>query len=56
LTYWHDAADAHAAIARPYGLMVPTLEEDRISAITWFGDSRVFPHFRLPRSWRGEPG
>ena len=41
--------DAHAASARPYGLMVLTLEGDRISAITWFGDSRVFPHFGLPR-------
>jgi RNA polymerase sigma-70 factor (TIGR02960 family) len=39
--------DASAAIARPYGLMVLTLEGDRISAITWFGDSRVFPHFGL---------
>jgi RNA polymerase sigma-70 factor (TIGR02960 family) len=40
--------DADAAIARPYGLMVLTLEGDRISAITWFGDSSVFPHFGLP--------
>jgi RNA polymerase sigma-70 factor (TIGR02960 family) len=48
--------DASAAIARPYGLMVLTLEGDRISAITWFGDSRVFPHFGLPRSLGAEPG
>ena len=48
--------DAHGAIARPYGLMVLTLDGDRISAITWFGDSRVFPHFRLPRTLPGEPG
>ena len=41
--------DAEAAIGRPYGLMVLTLEGDRISAITWFGDSRVFAHFDLPR-------
>jgi RNA polymerase sigma-70 factor, ECF subfamily len=47
--------DAQATIARPYGLMVLTLEGDRISAITWFGDSRVFPHFGLPRTLRGEP-
>jgi RNA polymerase sigma-70 factor (TIGR02960 family) len=39
-----------AAIARPYGLMVLTLEGERISAITWFGDSGVFPQFGLPRS------
>jgi RNA polymerase sigma-70 factor (TIGR02960 family) len=48
--------DADAAIAHPYGLMVLTLEGDRISAITWFGDSRVFPHFGLPRTLNGEPG
>ena len=48
--------DAHGAIARPYGLMVLTLDGDRISAITWFGDSRVFSHFRLPRTLPGEPG
>jgi RNA polymerase sigma-70 factor (TIGR02960 family) len=42
--------DAETAIARPYGLMVLTLEGDRISAITWFGDSRVFSHFGLPRT------
>jgi RNA polymerase sigma-70 factor (TIGR02960 family) len=40
--------DADAAVARPYGLMVLTLDGDRISAITWFGDSSLFPHFRLP--------
>src|SRR5919197_2170872 len=31
--------DRQAAIARPYGLMVLTLDGDRLSAITWFGDS-----------------
>jgi RNA polymerase sigma-70 factor (ECF subfamily) len=44
--------DKQAAIARPYGLMVLTLEGDRLSAITWFGDSSVFPHFGLPRVLR----
>jgi RNA polymerase sigma-70 factor (ECF subfamily) len=39
-------------IARPYALFVLTLEGDRISAITWFGDSSVFPHFGLPRMLR----
>jgi hypothetical protein len=47
-------ADAQTAIARPYGLMVLTLEGDRISAVTWFGDGRVFPHFGLPRTLNGE--
>jgi RNA polymerase sigma-70 factor (TIGR02960 family) len=39
-------------IARPYAILVLTLESDRISAITWFGDSSVFPHFGLPRILR----
>ncbi|TML02641.1 MAG: sigma-70 family RNA polymerase sigma factor [Actinobacteria bacterium] len=36
-------------IARPYALLVLTLEGDRISAITWFGGNSLFPHFGLPR-------
>jgi hypothetical protein len=44
--------DAHAEIAHSYGLMVLTLEGDQISAITWFGDNSVFPHFGLPRTLR----
>ncbi len=39
-------------IARPYALFVLTLQGDQISAITWFGDSSVFPHFGLPRILR----
>ena len=39
-------------IARPYALFVLTLEGDRISAITWFADSSVFPPFGLPRMLR----
>jgi RNA polymerase sigma-70 factor (ECF subfamily) len=39
-------------IARPAAMLVLTLEGDRISAITWFGDSSVFPHFGLPRILR----
>jgi RNA polymerase sigma-70 factor, ECF subfamily len=39
-------------VARPYAMLVLTLESDRISAITWFGDSSVFPHFGLPRILR----
>jgi len=42
--------DEQAAPARPYGLMVLTLGGDRLSAITWFGNSSVFPYFGLPRS------
>jgi RNA polymerase sigma-70 factor (TIGR02960 family) len=47
--------DADGATARPYGLMVLTLGSDRISAITWFGDSRVFPHFGLGGSRTATP-
>ena len=39
-------------IARSYALFVLTLEDDRISAITWFGDTSVFPLFGLPRTLR----
>jgi RNA polymerase sigma-70 factor, ECF subfamily len=39
-------------IARAYALFVLTLEGDRISAITWFADTSVFPHFGLPRMLR----
>jgi RNA polymerase sigma-70 factor (ECF subfamily) len=35
--------------ARAFSLFVLTLEGDRVSAITWFADSSVFPHFGLPR-------
>jgi hypothetical protein len=39
--------DAHAAIVRPYGLIVLTLA---ITAITSFADTGVFRHFGLPRT------
>jgi RNA polymerase sigma-70 factor (TIGR02960 family) len=42
--------DAHAAIARPYGMIVLTLEGDAVAAITWFADTGVFRHFGLPRT------
>jgi RNA polymerase sigma-70 factor (ECF subfamily) len=41
--------DAQEAIARPYGLIVLTLDRDAIAAITWFADTGVFRHFGLPR-------
>jgi RNA polymerase sigma-70 factor (ECF subfamily) len=43
-------ADPHAPVARAHGLVVLTLEGDRISAITRFGDNSLFPHFGLPRT------
>jgi RNA polymerase sigma-70 factor (ECF subfamily) len=42
--------DVHGAIARPYGLLVLTLEGDAIAGITWFADTGVFRHFGLPRT------
>jgi RNA polymerase sigma-70 factor (TIGR02960 family) len=42
--------DPHAAIARPYGMIVVTLTADAISAITWFSDTAVFRRFGLPRT------
>ncbi len=35
-------------VARPFALFVITLEGQRISAITWFADTGVFPQFGLP--------
>ena len=42
--------DPHAPIARAYGMMVLTLSEDRVSAITWFGERSLFAQFGLPRA------
>jgi RNA polymerase sigma-70 factor (ECF subfamily) len=42
--------DPHAAVARAYGLMVLTLAEDGVSAITWFGERGLLQHFGLPRT------
>jgi RNA polymerase sigma-70 factor (ECF subfamily) len=42
--------DAQAPIARAYGVMVLTLTEQRISAITWFGERSLMAHFGLPRT------
>ena len=43
-------------IARPYGLMVLTLAGTKISEITFFADTGVFPHFGLPRTLRMPAG
>jgi hypothetical protein len=40
--------DAQEGIARPYGLIVLTLEREAIAGITWFADTGVFRHFGLP--------
>jgi RNA polymerase sigma-70 factor (TIGR02960 family) len=42
--------DAHAQVFRARGLIVLTLEGDRISAVTRFVDNGVLPYFGLPRT------
>jgi RNA polymerase sigma-70 factor (ECF subfamily) len=42
--------DAHAPVARAYGLMVITLTSEQVSAITWFSERSLFAHFGLPRT------
>ena len=44
--------DRASGIAHANGLVVLTLEGDRISAITRFRDSSLFPLFGLPRTLR----
>jgi RNA polymerase sigma-70 factor (TIGR02960 family) len=44
--------DPQSAIARAAGILVLTLEGERISAMTAFHDTSVFPHFGLPRTLR----
>jgi RNA polymerase sigma-70 factor (ECF subfamily) len=44
--------DTQTGIARAHAIFVLTLEGDGVSAITWFGDKRVFPHFVLSRMLR----
>jgi RNA polymerase sigma-70 factor (ECF subfamily) len=41
--------DPRAGGARASGIMVLTLADDRISAITWFGERGLFAAFGLPR-------
>jgi RNA polymerase sigma-70 factor (TIGR02960 family) len=42
--------DAQAPIAHAYGLMILTLSGNRVTAITGFPDTSVFPYFGLPRT------
>jgi RNA polymerase sigma-70 factor (TIGR02960 family) len=44
--------DPQCPIARATGIMVLTLEGDRVSALTAFHDPSVFPFFGLPRTLR----
>jgi RNA polymerase sigma-70 factor (ECF subfamily) len=42
-------ADPHTGVYRAYGLLVVTIADDRITAVTGFDDS-VLPRFGLPRT------
>jgi RNA polymerase sigma-70 factor (ECF subfamily) len=42
--------DPQAAVSRAYGTMVLTLAEDKVAAITWFGERSLLQHFGLPRT------
>jgi RNA polymerase sigma-70 factor (ECF subfamily) len=46
--------DAHTPIARAHGLLIITVEGERISAITRFLDNSVLAHFGLPRTLRDQ--
>lgn len=42
------AASPSAPVAHPFSIFVLTLDDDRLSAITWFGGGACFPLFGLP--------
>jgi hypothetical protein len=44
--------DPHGAPPRTHGLIVLTLEGDRIAALTRFVDNSLLPHSGLPRTLR----
>ena len=44
--------DTQTGMAQAHAIFVLTLEGDGVSAITWFGDKSVFPHFGLSRTLR----
>lgn len=50
--FGHYIDDAQAPVGRYYGIIVLTLDGDRISALTRFGDSGFLPAFGLPRTLR----
>jgi RNA polymerase sigma-70 factor (ECF subfamily) len=50
--FGHYIEDAQAPIGRAFGVLVLTLEGDRIAGLTRFGDTAILPHFGLPRTLR----
>jgi RNA polymerase sigma-70 factor (TIGR02960 family) len=50
--FGHYVGEAHSPIARFDGVLVVTLEGDRISGLTRFRDTGILPAFGLPRTLR----
>jgi RNA polymerase sigma-70 factor (ECF subfamily) len=50
--YGHYIDDPHAPVGRFFGVLVLTLDGDRIAGITRFGDTAILPYFGLPRTLR----
>jgi RNA polymerase sigma-70 factor (ECF subfamily) len=50
--FGHYIDDAHSSVGHYFGIIVLTLDNDRISALTRFGDTGILPHFGLPRTLR----
>jgi RNA polymerase sigma-70 factor (TIGR02960 family) len=50
--YGHYIEDPHAPVCRFFGVLVLTLEGDRIAGLTRFGDTAILPGFGLPRLLR----
>jgi RNA polymerase sigma-70 factor (TIGR02960 family) len=48
--FGHYIEDAQSPICHSYGVVVLTLEGDRISKLTRFGDTGILPQFGLPRT------
>ena len=51
--FGHYIEDAQSPICRSFGVLVLTLEGDRISRLTRFGDTGILPQFGLPRTLPG---
>jgi RNA polymerase sigma-70 factor (ECF subfamily) len=51
--FGHYIEDAHAPVGRFFGVIVLTLEGDRIAGLTRFGDTGILPSFGLPRTLPG---
>jgi RNA polymerase sigma-70 factor (TIGR02960 family) len=52
--FGHYLEDPHAPIGRFFGVLVLTLDGDRVAQITRFGDTAILPCFGLPRTLRSD--